>query len=206
MNEMDKPAEQKTALRAHFKEIRTSIPQEERWAADSEIMRRVCDLDAYKNAEAIFTYLSVNSEVETRGIIQQAWDDGKLVALPRTVPNSRDMEWYAVTSLEGLEEAIYGIWEPPENKEDLIDPCKTSHALAIVPGLSFDELGYRLGYGGGYYDIFLMDFLGISLGLCRDISLSPDPLRLEATDVSVDIVVTESDILSVAGLGNEHAD
>lgn len=46
-------------------------------------------------------------------------------------------------------------------------------ALALVPGLAFDQEGYRLGYGGGFYDAFLSTFPGVSLGLCRKVALLP---------------------------------
>lgn len=70
--------------------------------------------------------------------------------------------------------------------------------VAIVPGLAFDRRGYRLGYGGGYYDSFLRAFPGISIGLCRSASLFDDLGDLGALkphDVPVDVVVTEQDQL-----------
>ena len=70
--------------------------------------------------------------------------------------------------------------------------------VAIVPGLAFDRRGYRLGYGGGYYDAFLRSFPGVSVGLCRSTSLFEDLGDLgvlEMHDVPVDVVVTEQDQL-----------
>ncbi|OUP06489.1 hypothetical protein B5F33_10055 [Collinsella sp. An2] len=66
--------------------------------------------------------------------------------------------------------------------------------VAIVPGLAFDRRGYRLGYGGGYYDAFLRSFPGVSVGLCRSAALFEDLGdlgALEPHDVPVDVVVTE---------------
>jgi 5-formyltetrahydrofolate cyclo-ligase len=67
-----------------------------------------------------------------------------------------------------------------------------------VPALAFDELGYRLGYGGGFYDVFLADFPGISIGLGRQAQMMDDFSACgvrEACDVPVDLVVTEEGLL-----------
>lgn len=68
--------------------------------------------------------------------------------------------------------------------------------LAIVPGLSVDERGYRMGYGGGFYDVFLADFAGVSVGLCREPQMSAvGALALDGHDVPVDVVVTEGRVI-----------
>ena len=66
--------------------------------------------------------------------------------------------------------------------------------MALVPGLTFDATGYRLGYGGGFYDTFLSVFDGVSVGLCREAQFSED-LRAEEVvdshDLPAQLVVTE---------------
>ena len=100
---------EKEEVRAHYKQMRDSLSEEERWNSDDIIIGRFLELNAYKNAEYILTYLSMGSEVETRGIIQQAWEDGKTVALPRCIPATHEMEWYRVDSLDKLVETALGI-------------------------------------------------------------------------------------------------
>ena len=67
--------------------------------------------------------------------------------------------------------------------------------LAIVPGLAFDRQGFRLGYGGGFYDTFLSGFAGIAAGLCRE-ALAVDDLAaagvLDAHDQACDLVLTDA--------------
>ncbi len=75
-------------------------------------------------------------------------------------------------------------------------------AIALVPGLAFDEHGYRIGYGGGYYDAFLSAFPGFTVGLCYEDLLQDDLAALgclEPHDIAVDLVATEAQLL-ICGL------
>lgn len=94
------------------------------------------------------------------------------MALPRCT-GPRVLRWYRVTSFEGLEKSRYGIWEPPEDPVSEVAPNGSAPSLAIVPGLSFDACGMRLGYGGGYYDAFLASFPGVAIGICFSCQLLP---------------------------------
>lgn len=187
-------AESKRALRKHFRNVREDIPEEERARVDARITARLESLDAWANARAVFTYLSFGAEVSTRELIADAWEQGKLVALPRVVSGTRKMRWFSVTSFDGLEHNAMGMDEPYIDETVECDPVTTSDALAIVPGLTFDEQGYRLGYGGGYYDTLLAGITGVTVGICREAQFTPD-LHAEGVvadhDLPVDIVVTD---------------
>lgn len=184
----------KNALRAKMRGIRDSLGVDGRARADAIIAEKVCSSRDYLDADAVFTYLSVGAEVDTRAIIRDAWSRGKLVAVPRCVPNTNLMEWYRIDDFEDLERSAFGIDEPPADPARLVpvpapsDPAPS--AVAIVPGYSFDGEGYRLGYGGGFYDVFLPTFGGASIGLCRAVQVSDEPLPRFETDVAVDSVVT----------------
>ena len=68
----------------------------------------------------------------------------------------------------------------------------------IVPALAIDMQGFRLGYGGGYYDAFLADFPGVSIGLCREAQVVESLAALgarERYDIPVDLVITETRLL-----------
>lgn len=185
----------KCALRAHFKRVRRELGEARRTAADVRIEANVLALPAFVEAEVLLAYLDFGSEVRTRGIIQAAWDAGKVVALPWCVPGTHEMRWYRVTSFDALVRSPLGVEEPvpdPAN-EQLLDTGQ--RMLALVPGLTFDAAGYRLGYGGGFYDTFLAGFRGVSVGLCRETTLSRD-LRavgvIDEHDLPVDLVVSEA--------------
>jgi 5-formyltetrahydrofolate cyclo-ligase len=186
----------KRELRQHFLVVRRDLGVEARAAAGAAIASRVTSLAEYADARVVLTYLSIGDEVQTRGIIRDAWSRGKVVALPRCVPHSRRMRWYRVESLDGLERSKFGVLEPMADPTAELDPNAASNALAIVPGLTFDARGYRLGYGGGFYDTFLAGFGGTSVGICREAQLSASgELAIDAHDLPVKVVVTEAQVI-----------
>ena len=192
MNISNDPQVLKKRLRAHMSGIREMLGPEGRARADAVIAGKVCAHPAYEQADTVFTYLSVGSEVDTRAIIEDAWGKGKVVAVPRCVPHTNLMEWYRIESFDELEDAPFGLEEPPANPERRVEvPPKGAdvHACALVPGYTFDREGYRLGYGGGFYDVFLPTFGGVSLGLCRQAQFSEDPIPCHEADVPVDFCI-----------------
>lgn len=187
---MDTAAD-KAQMRAYFKAVREGLIPGERRAIDGAIARNVAALPEFAAADRVFTYLSFGAEVDTRALIQCAWEAGKTVCLPRVVPGTREMRWYAVESLDGLVRSSFGVEEPPDDPSREADPADFAHSVALVPGLAFDRAGFRLGYGGGFYDAFLPGFPGTSIGLARTCQLVEAlPVR-DAHDAPVDVVVTE---------------
>ena len=192
MNVSSDPNVLKKRLRVRMAGIREMLGPEGRAAADANIAAKVIEHPAYVEADMVFAYLSVGSEVDTRAIIRDAWVRGKTVAVPRCVPKTNLMDWYRIEDFEGLESGSFGIEEPPADPERLVDvpgPETGVKAVALVPGYTFDAQGYRLGYGGGFYDVFLPTFGGTSLGLCRSAQFSPDPIPCHELDIPVDVVV-----------------
>lgn len=230
----------KDDARKHYRSLRDALSEGERARIDAAIAERVCRLPDFERATAVFTYLSVGAEVDTREIIRKAWSAGKTVAVPRCVPGTNRMNWHRLEDFEHLEQGSFGIEEPPDDAKTLVEAPRfgtqgegrvtrrderlegreavsgsersrpigrevlsaeqgdstrarvLSPAIAIVPGYSFDMRGFRLGYGGGFYDVFLPGFDGASMGLCRACQLSFDPLPCDPHDIPVDMVITEN--------------
>lgn len=188
--------QRKRELRNRFRKLRKDMAACDRIRVDVALSKMVLSLPEFKCADVLLSYLSFGTEVETRGIIQHAWESGKVVALPRCVPDSREMRWFRVESLDDLVRSSLGVLEPALNCQDEQDPNDSRNVLAIVPGLTFDEIGYRLGYGGGYYDAFLSTFAGVSVGLCREAQMSPtETIPIDCNDLPVQVVVTENVVL-----------
>lgn len=187
----------KQQLRAQLKTLRANIPEDERIAIDVAITHNVLGLHTWQEANLVLPYLSFGAEVETRGIITAAWEQGKTVALPRCVEGTRDMKWYQVENFEGLVRSPLGVEEPAEKPGCEIDPSTVDNALVLVPGLTFDAAGYRLGYGGGFYDTFLAQFSGTSVGLCRTMQQCETLTARDTHDLPVDIVVTDKGAIYV---------
>lgn len=202
--------EQEAIIR-HKKELRAQLRQKRRAGdpsqfhdADARIAQQLCALPEWKRAQMVLSYLSVEDEVDTRALIQCAWDHGKAVALPRVIPHTRRMDWYLIDDFDHLEQGSFDIEEPPVETARLVrvgdENMGVVPMLAVVPGLTFDHAGYRLGYGGGYYDTFLAAFAGDAIGLCREAQLAADLSAqgvLDAHDQAVVCVVTEERVLRI---------
>lgn len=109
------------------------------------------------------------------------------------------MAFYEIGALSELAPGAHGILEPlgascPLGTSEMVG------SACLVPGLTFDAAGRRIGYGGGYYDRFLAFYPGHKVGLCRSLQLSCAELPHDATDVSVDFVVTEAGVLRTNSL------
>ena len=193
--------EEKKQLRAEARALREGLDTAYRAQADEAIAARVAASDAFTEAPLVLAYCSVGSEVDTHALIQEALRRGKAVALPRVVPGTRTMAWHAIGSLADAAPGFAGIPEPADNAATLIDAATVDeHALALVPGLIFDIYGFRLGYGGGFYDTFLATFPGRSLGLIREQQLIDDLEKHGAKDPfdrPVDLIATEGKLLTI---------
>lgn len=154
----------KTDLRAKYRAIRTNADPAVRTAWDEGIAERVRGLWQYARARQILVYVSTPIEVDTHRIIRRALEDGKRVAVPRCVPNTREMEFYYIDSLEELEVGSFGVLEPVPDPARLVTDF--SEGLCLIPAFCYDYRGYRLGYGKGYYDRFLPKFEGSLVGIC----------------------------------------
>ena len=154
----------KSELRQKYRSLRQSMPPEIKKQRDEAIADQVRRLWQYNSNEILLIYVSTAIEVDTFRIIRRALEDGKRVAVPRCVPDSRQMDFYYIHSTDELAPGMFGVLEPPANPERLYS--ERDGGLCIVPAFSYDWQGYRLGYGKGYYDRFLSRFEGNIVGIC----------------------------------------
>lgn len=154
----------KTELRQKYRSLRQNMSQEIKDRYDEAITDQVMRLWQYKRQSVLLIYVSTPIEVDTLRIIQCALNDGKRVAVPRCIPNTRNMEFYYIRSLQDLEPGSFGVLEPNPNPANLYK--ESEGGLCIVPAFSYDWRGFRLGYGKGYYDRFLSRFEGNMVGIC----------------------------------------
>lgn len=181
----------KTALRAEYVRIRTKISPALRATTDARILQRLVELPTWREARLVLTYVSFGSEVDTHGLMQAAWSAGKQVAVPRC-RRSHSLDFYVISSEDDLEPGLRGLMEPSPDCGRPLTPPQMVGSLCIVPGLVFDADGYRIGYGGGYYDRFLAFYPGEKVALVRSRQLSGNPLPRDEHDVPVDWLVSES--------------
>ena len=193
---MDTVSLEKQRLREERLAAREALSEQERSVLDDRITQKLLVTSEYAEATTVLTYVSVSSEVSTRMFIECALRDGKTVAVPRCLPG-HCLEFVAITSLDQLIAAPFGLLEPPKELSALTEE-QMDASICIVPALLVDTKGYRLGYGAGFYDRFLSTYSGKKICLAYQQNLSKTELPHTAFDVAVDMVITESDILTCA--------
>ena len=119
--------------------------------------------------------------------IENALASGKRLCVPLCVDKGI-MELREITSLSQLLPGSYGILEPPADAPlvsvDDVD-------LSIVPCLTCDHGGRRLGHGGGYYDRFLAAYRSATVMICRE-RLIREEIPVEPHDMPIPWVITEN--------------
>ena len=191
---MDTVALEKQRLREERLAVREALSEQERAVLDDCITQKLLATSEYAEATTVLTYVSVSSEVSTRMFIERALRDGKTVAVPRCLPG-HCLEFVAIASLEQLVAAPFNLLEPAKELPALTEDQK-NNSICIVPALLVDTKGYRLGYGAGFYDRFLSTYPGKKICLAYQQNLSRETLPHTAFDVAVDMVITESEVLT----------
>ncbi len=163
--------EVKREKREKIKEWRRELPPDEKMRLDTAIAEKFYNSYVYRRTEQVFIYVSTSIEVDTISIIERAIAEGKRVACPRCVDGTREMEFYYIDSVDELEPGTFGVLEPKADIGKLVKDF--SNGVCVVPGLSFDYGGFRLGYGKGYYDRFLSGYHGFTCGLCYSHNVVP---------------------------------
>lgn len=141
-------------------------------------------------ADCIGITISKPPEADTYQIIRRAWEEGKKVVIPKCLPEKRELVFRTLTHFNQLESVYYGLFEPIEEKTKEIPPNNIN--LLIVPGIAYTKEGYRLGFGGGYYDRFLTSYKGKTLSLAFHTQIVQD-LPVEVHDLPVERIITDKD-------------
>ena len=173
----------KKALRRELMLKRRNLDKNYKEFLDEKIYTNLKDIPAVKNAEIILTYASSPIEADTRRLIAFALSEGKTVAVPKC--EGKNMRFLAIKSLSELVTGSHGVDEPAGG-EEITD---FSRSVCITPALRFDENGYRLGYGGGFYDRFLKSYIGVPIGICYEEFCGSVPIG--EFDISLETVITE---------------
>ncbi|EIC78160.1 MULTISPECIES: 5-formyltetrahydrofolate cyclo-ligase [Streptococcus] len=145
----------KAELRKKILQEMKALSQEQKQAMDRVLTERFLQHPFYQEVKTIATYLSFPHEFQTQELIKRMLKDGKKVLIPKTYPKGR-ME-FVVYDPKQLAKTSFGLLEPQGDLE-VVEPSQID--LIHVPGLAFTREGYRIGYGGGYYDRYLEHFAG----------------------------------------------
>lgn len=181
--------EEKEKIRIQAKKRRSLADRKKK---DPMIAAQVRALKEYQEAKMVFIYVSFRDEVDTTGIMESAWREGKRVACPRI--QGKEMTFYEVFSWDDFHEGMMGILEPNETTV-LVTPG-TANSFMLMPGLAFDRERRRIGYGGGYYDRYLKIWGGtIPTAALAYTEQIWEQLPSEKQDIRPDRIITEEGII-----------
>ena len=173
----------KAELRKQVLHEMKALSQEKKQAMNRALTERFLRHPFYQEAKVIATYLSFPHEFQTQELIERALKDGKKVLIPKTYPKGR-ME-FVVYDPKQLAKTSFGLLEPQGDLE-VVEPSQID--LIHVPGLAFTTEGYRIGYGGGYYDRYLEHFAGHTMSTIYPCQVQE--FNLENHDIPVQEVLT----------------
>ena len=174
----------KAELRKQVLQEMKALPLEQKQAMDQALTDQFLKHPFYQEAKVIATYLSFPHEFQTQELIEQALKDGKKVLIPKTYPKGR-MD-FVVYDPQQLVKTSFGLLEPQGDLE-VVDASQID--LIHVPGLAFTTEGYRIGYGGGYYDRYLKHFSGHTLSTiypCQVQDFIPENHDIPVQEVLID--------------------
>ncbi|OUO80204.1 5-formyltetrahydrofolate cyclo-ligase [Blautia sp. An249] len=183
---------QKKAIRKEIFSRRKQITLEELETFSQAITEKVAQLEAFQKSGHIYIYADYNHEVITRYLIEKAWSLGKEVAVPKVVGEA--MVFYKLKDFAQLKPGYFGIPEPEDG-----EIVTWEEAFMVMPGVAFDPMNHRVGYGGGFYDRFLEKHPKVlKAALAFECQIMPE-VPYEATDIFPDWVVTEKRVLIKEG-------
>ena len=187
----------KKMLRKEILAKRKNIDTAKKEDMDKKIVDKFYESKYYKEAKNIFIYISYDSEIDTKEIINKALIDNKRVYVPRTEFKTRLMDAVEIASLDNLIESEYGILEPAM-EEPHIEPDELD--LIVVPGVAFDRNGGRMGYGAGFYDRYFKRISKDRMEKIKKLALAYDfqileKIPMDEQDVPVNYIITEKEFI-----------
>lgn len=177
----------KAELRGNMIKTLKNLSDVERHNHEHEILDALMKTDLWANANTIGITISNGFEWDTEAIIKEAWKQDKEIAVPKCDPKNKLMDFYVINSFEQLEVVYFNLKEPIPKETKKIN--KDSIDLLVVPGLVFNKQGFRIGFGGGFYDRFLTDFNNTTLSLIHPSQLVEN-IPVDQHDISVNYLLT----------------
>ncbi len=175
--------EQKKQLRQQMHSKRAELNQSYKQEYDKWICEALLKIIKENKFKTIHCYLPMGTEIDIFPLIEILLKEKLTVVTPKTLTKRR-LKHLVLKSLDELEEGVYGTQYPTGDNEFL-----GQYDLIIVPGLAFDASNYRLGYGGGYYDNFMVEYPDArKIGICYPFQ-QVDKIPVEAHDLQLDDVL-----------------
>ncbi len=184
----------KKTLRKYIMEKLSELKLPEYEDQSYQIAQRLYRSDEWISAETVAVTVSKAPEVDTLQIIRMGWEQGKRMVIPKCEPKSKGLDFRELKRFSQLETVYYGLLEPIVN--ETVSVGGDDIDLVVVPGLAFSDSGFRLGFGGGYYDRFLADYHGYTVSLAFKDQLVNE-LPVESHDIPVQKIIHSEGVIKI---------
>ena len=178
----------KSELRKVMKRKRSGLSAERILMYSGCIAENLIQRQEYADASVLLAYVSFSSEVNTHFLIEKAWKDGKRVAVPKCMDDSK-LEFQYIRSFDDLAPGKFGIPDPVTGES--VEYNEDDKCLLLLPGVAYTNKGDRLGYGGGYYDRYLKKHDSIPNAMLAYSLQQTETLPVDEMDVPADMIITE---------------
>ncbi|WP_338789078.1 5-formyltetrahydrofolate cyclo-ligase [Metabacillus sp. FJAT-53654] len=183
----------KKHLRTLIKQRLAEMSEETFRHYSKDIHQQLFSLQSWKESHTIAVTISNGREVDTTNIIERAWQDKKRIVVPKCDPKTNTMEFRQITSFDQLERVFFGLLEPKVLETEKVSPNQID--LMIIPGICYDRRGYRIGYGGGYFDRYLTHYKNDTLSLAFSMQIV-EKVPTEPHDLPVSTIITECGVIN----------
>lgn len=156
------------------------------------IHNKLINQEEIKKAQIVALTISNFPEVNTKRLIEALWKLGKNIAVPKCDPKTKKMDFYIFDDYNQLEVVYMNLQEPIVESTTKVE--KEQIDVLISPGVVFDLTGYRIGFGGGYYDRFLQDFTKPTISMAFDVQIV-EKIPVDAYDLPISTIITEERII-----------
>lgn len=181
--------DEKNLIRKQMKQLREDMTRTERFEKSIRIFEQLITVPEFKRADRIYTYVSMDNEIDTIMLIDYSLSLEKRVFVPRV--SGKNMEFYEISDISELSPGYMGIYEPDINGKE---PDYSRTGFMCMPGLAFDKSYNRIGYGGGFYDRYLsVENKLYKAALAYEAQLL-ESIPAQDGDVRPDMIVTEESI------------
>lgn len=178
----------KKQIRIEILQKRRALSENLRQQYSRKIIGEFVRSKEFEQADVVFCYVSTEDEVSTKKLLEYILASGKRVAVPKVLA-PHEMEFYEIHGLDELERGFKGILEPKVTVK-----AEAEYGVVVVPGVTFDRLGKRLGYGGGFYDTYLQkhpEYIRVAFAFSMQMT---EKIPTESHDISMDFIYTEKGV------------
>lgn len=192
----------KKELRTMVRRDLLSLSPEQHKIKSDMIHNKVINMEEIKKATIIGITISNIPEVETKKLIESLRKQGKEIAIPRCNSKTREMAFYIYEDENQLETVYMDLKEPIPSLTTEISSNEID--VMITPGIVYDQKGFRIGYGGGYYDRYLTNFENPTISMAFEVQIV-EKVPTDAYDLPICKLITEERIINCKKIREEEA-